>query len=432
MLDHPATRYLPATPREPEHLGPILDTVEELITKNLYYSGELSAGELSKKLCIPIGIISRILKLLADEEILTVAGGGKTGGIDLGTDFTYTLYPKGMERARNILTKNEYMSEVPVTFDEYISITKKYLQATSSSEEFRITPELVTEVFSKRIGYQELNHVIGQAAASRQAIFLYGGAGNGKTNLSQQIVNLLPPIPIPYAVEVNKQILKIFDESIHKRDPRFQGLKQFDPRWVVCEAPFVTMGGEMMLTDLDVKYDEKYKAYKAPPQVLANGGVCLIDDLGRQLCRPDEIFNRLIVPLENHIDFMVLGGARLEVLCDEVFIFSSNLSIADIADPAFLRRIPYKLLMRDPREDEYRQIWELMSKIMKVNSPPQALDYLLAKYKGEERPLKASQPRDLLRLIRNKFYYFGNMEKAIEKIDIDESYATYFPKEVKY
>jgi predicted ATPase with chaperone activity len=423
--------YLPKSAKEPENLGRVLDTVEELVIKNLYLSGELSGNQLSKLLKIPVTIVGRIIKLLADEELLTVIGGAKTG-VDLGGEFTYGLYAKGIEKAKNLLDRNQYVGVTPVTMEEYQNITRDYMKATASNPEFRVTPDKVKEVFSRRIGYQELNHTIGQAAASRQSIFLYGGAGNGKTDLSFQIVHLLPPALLPYAVEFNKQIIKIFDESIHRPQEEYASLRGFDQRWVVCQAPMVTVGGEMQLSDLDIKYDDKFKAYKAPPQVLANGGVFLVDDFGRQQCKPDEIFNRLIVPLENHIDFMVVGGSRLTVMTDEVIVFSSNLSLKDIMDPAFLRRIPYKVVMRDPTVDEYTAIWNMMLGRMNLKDKPETLPYLIDKYTKETRPFKASQPRDLLRLIRNKLYYYNAMERPISREDIDEAYGTYFPKDIVY
>lgn len=433
MIINEVLSYLPKQPREPEHLGRVLDTVEELIIKNLYVNGEQSGSMLAKMLKIPVQIANRVLKLLADEELLTVVGGAKkSGGIDLGQDFNYALYAKGIEKAKNLLERSQYVGVVPVTMEEYQHVTQEYMKATASNPEFRVTPEKVKEVFSKRIGYQELNHIIGQAAASRQSVFLYGGAGNGKTDMSFQIVHLLPPVILPYAVEFNKQIIKIFDESIHRPNEEYGALKGFDPRWVVCQAPMVTVGGEMLLSDLDIKYDDKFKAWKAPPQVLANGGVFLVDDFGRQQCKPDEIFNRLIVPLENHIDFMVVGGSRLTVMTDEIIIFSSNLSLKDIADPAFLRRIPYKVVMRDPTEEEYSRIWELMRGKMHLTDKPEILQYLISKYALDKRPFKASQPRDLLRLIRNKLYYFNAMERPISREDIDEAYTTYFPKDIVY
>jgi len=423
--------YLPKAPKEPQDLGRTLDTLEELLLKNLYLNGELSGIQLAKRLKVPLQIITRVVKLLAGEELLTVVGQAKSG-VDLGGDFTYALYAKGIEKAKNVLDRNPYVGTMPVTYEEYQNVTREYMKATTVNPEFRVTPDKVKEVFSRRIGYQELNHVIGQAAASRQSVFLHGGAGNGKTDLSCQIVHLLPPVLVPFSVEINKQIIKIFDESIHRPLEEYATVKGCDPRWTVCQAPMVTVGGEMLLSDLDIKYDDKFKAYRPPPQVLANGGVFLIDDFGRQQCRTDEIFNRLIVPLENHIDYLVIGGSRLTVMADEVIVFSSNLSLRDIMDPAFLRRIPYKILMRDPTAEEYAAIWNLVLGRMQLRDKEESLPYLLEKYKKDQRPFKASQPRDLLRLIRNKLYYYNSMERPVSREDIDEAYDTYFPKDIVY
>jgi predicted ATPase with chaperone activity len=423
--------YLPKAPKEPQDLGRTLDTLEELTLKNLYLNGEMSASQLAKQVKVPLQIVTRVVKLLSDEELLTVVGQNKSG-FDLGGDFTYALYAKGIEKARNILERNQYIGVLPVTFEEYQAVTRDYMKGVTVNPEFRVTPDKVKEVFSRRIGYQELNHVIGQAAASRQAVFLYGGAGNGKTDLSFQIVYLLPPVLIPYAVEINKQIIKIFDESIHKPIEEYLTSRGHDPRWVVCQAPMVAVGGEMLLSDLEIKYDDKFKAYKAPPQVLANGGVFLIDDFGRQQCRPNEIFNRLIVPLENHIDFLVIGGSRLTVTTDEVIVFSTNLSLKDVLDPAFLRRIPYKVVMRDPTFVEFGAIWNLVLGRMQLSDKPDILPYLIEKYKSDNRPFKASQPRDLLRLVRNKLYYYNAMERPVTREDIDEAYSTYFPRDIVY
>ncbi len=427
------SEFVPKAPTEPEQFGPVLDTIEELVIKNLYLTGEMDAGALATSMKIGITVLNRVLKLLQDEDVLTIAGKGSSS-LDLGGSFTYALYKKGIEQAKNIVEKNPYVGPVPVTMAQYQSVTKKLAAAVVLDPRYKVTPDKVAKCFSKRIGYQELNDIIGQATASKQSIFLYGGAGNGKTNLSSFICKLLPPVLLPYCVEINKQIVKVYDEAQHVpyKDCVVDKIHGSDHRWIVCEAPFCMVGGEMTLGDLEVKWDEKFKSYRLPPHVLANGGVFLIDDLGRQQCSASDIFNRLIVPLENHIDFMVMGGTRMEVMTDEVMIFSSNLDPMKIMDPAFLRRIPYKVEMRDPTQEEFLAIWDLMLGILKMKSSQAAVDHLLERYVGDKRPFKASQPRDLLRLIRNKFVYFDTMDKEIDPSEVDISYDIYFPKGIVY
>ncbi len=427
------TEFVPKAPATPEELGPVLDTVEELILKVLYMNGEMDAVQLADTLRINMSILGRVLKMLQDEDVVTIAGKG-SGSLDLGANFTYALYKKGIEQAKGIIEKNPYVGPVPVTMEQWQSVTRRMSEAMKADPTYRVTPEMVTQTFSKRIGYQELNDIIGQATANKQSIFLYGGAGNGKTNLSSFICKMLPPVLIPYCVEINKQICLTFDASQHVplKEPMVDKIHGADRRWMFCEAPFMMVGGEMTLGDLEIKYDEKFNAFRLPPHALANGGVFLIDDLGRQQCSASDIFNRLIVPLENHIDFMVLGGTRMEVMTDEVMIFSSNLDPMKIMDPAFLRRIPYKVEMRDPTEEEFLQIWELMLKILEVTGSQEGKDHLLKRYVEDKRPFKASQPRDLLRLIRNKNFYFDTMGKTIDAGDVDAAYDTYFPKGIVY
>jgi len=65
--------------------------------------------------------------------------------------------------------------------------------------------------------------------------------------------------------------------------------------------------------------------------------------------------------LENKIDYLVLGGQRMEVPTDEIVLFSTNLDPMKIVDDAFLRRLPYKINVRNPRVDEYTEIWKSMA-----------------------------------------------------------------------
>ena len=108
-------------------------------------------------------------------------------------------------------------------------------------------------------------------------------------------------------------------------------------------------GGELTLEMLDLRYDPVAKYYEAPLHIKALGGTFLIDDFGRQLVSPAQLLNRWIVPLESRVDFMKLHtGKTFMIPFDEIVIFSTNLEPSDLMDPAFLRRIPYKLEIKAP------------------------------------------------------------------------------------
>jgi hypothetical protein len=174
---------------------------------------------------------------------------------------------------------------------------------------------------------------------------------------------------VPYAIIVEGQIIRIHDPSIHiplsptpvTKDDEFSFVRRedYDARWVPCQRPFVITGGELTLEMLDLRYDAAGHYYEAPLHVKALGGCFLIDDFGRQLVSPTNLLNRWIVPLESKVDFLKLHtGKSFSIPFEELVIFSTNLEPEDLMDPAFLRRLPYKIEVGSPTEDLYRRIFE--------------------------------------------------------------------------
>src|SRR5262249_24963483 len=191
-------------------------------------------------------------------------------------------------------------------------------------------------------------------------IFLFGFPGNGKTSIAERITRLMgEEIYIPYAIEVGGQIVKIHDPVVHragKTDEASDGVETllrkgtlYDERYIRIRRPTIVVGGELNLPMLDLKYNPIGKFYEAPLQMKANGGIFMIDDFGRQQVRPMELLNRWIVPLEKKYDYLTTAtGNKVEVPFDVLLIFSTNLDPTQLADEAFLRRIKFKIEVRDP------------------------------------------------------------------------------------
>ena len=133
-----------------------------------------------------------------------------------------------------------------------------------------------------------------------------------------------------------------------------------DRRWVNIRRPVVVVGGELTLDMLDLTFNPIAKFYEAPIQMKANGGVFLVDDFGRQRIPPRDLLNRWIVPLESRVDFLTLHtGRKFEIPFNVLIVFATNLKPESLADEAFLRRIPYKILAKNPTVDEYCRIFEM-------------------------------------------------------------------------
>jgi hypothetical protein len=137
-------------------------------------------------------------------------------------------------------------------------------------------------------------------------------------------------------------------------------------------------GGELTLEMLDLQHNPDTKFYDAPLHVKALNGMLLIDDFGRQKFDPNDLLNRWIVPMEQQIDYLKLNtGTSFSLPFDELLVFSTNLQPSDLMDPAFLRRIPYKIKLSAPTRDEYRQIFDSVSHVFGLELVDEVFDFVV-------------------------------------------------------
>src|SRR5207249_3832505 len=135
------------------------------------------------------------------------------------------------------------------------------------------------------------------------------------------------PIVLPVALDVGGgEVMTIFDGAVHRLEPN----QPADRRWRRIARPLVQVGGEFQLEMFDSTWEDGSRVYSAPLQVKANGGVLLIDDLGRQRVSPKQILDRLLVPLEQDTDFLNLSasGRKVEIPFRAQLALSTNLKPA--------------------------------------------------------------------------------------------------------
>jgi hypothetical protein len=171
-----------------------------------------------------------------------------------------------------------------------------------------------------------------------------------------------------------------------------------DHRWVRCRRPLVTVGGELTLEALDLTYLPVSGFYRAPLQALANGGVFVIDDFGRQRCSPRDLLNRWIVPLESRVDYLTLQtGQKFEMPFMVLVAFATNIRPRDLVDEAFLRRIRYKVFAESPSVEDFARIWELACLARDIDFDRPLVDRLLQEvYRPRRISMRGCQPRDLI------------------------------------
>jgi DNA-binding PadR family transcriptional regulator len=413
-------------PKSVAETGLGLSFLSDLVLKASYFEGVLTGHELMEVVRLPFqGVLSEVLKFLRREQFIQVTG---TEGVGEAS-YRYTITEYGSERARQVLDRSQYVGPAPVPLDLYRQVV-----AAQSLQRMAISPASLREALKHLVLPDEFLDLLGPAVNSARSIFLYGDSGNGKTVVAEGVRDMLGgQVWIPYAVEADGAVIKVFDPLSHEPLPapderRESGLASaLDRRWVLAKRPVVIVGGELTMKGLDLVYNESARYYEAPFQMKANGGMFLIDDFGRQLVRPRDLLNRWIVPLEKRIDFLTLHtGKKIEVPFDVLIIFATNLEPRDLVDEAFLRRIRHKIEMSDPTYDQYREIFRGVCQRRGVVYEEQALAYLLKEhYLKPNRPLRACHPRDIVDELVDIAQYMGSSPRLTKDL-IDRACAAYF------
>jgi predicted ATPase with chaperone activity len=300
-----------------------------------------------------------------------------------------------------------YVGPVPVPLEDYVlSVDAQTIRAEEPKR------KQLEEAFQDISVEPDLLELLGPAINSGAGLFLYGAAGNGKTALAKRITNCFKQnIWVPRTIIEDGQFIKLYDASFHESvdhgEMSIIKTESCDHRWIRIRRPTVVVGGELTLDSLEIRHDPHANVSEASLQMKSNCGCLLIDDFGRQRVEPTALLNRWIVPLENRHDFLTLStGKKIQVPFEQLIIFSTNLDPCDLADEAFLRRIPYKIEIGDPSPDEYRRLFESYCQVAGCDYCPEAVDYLVqTHYRPQGRPLRRCHPRDLLLQVHNYCVY---------------------------
>lgn len=391
----PAAKAL-AEPRTAFETGIRKSVLEGLALKILYLTGPLSLFDLSRQIRLSLEVVEEIFERLRSEQLCSVTG-------LVGNVPNIAITTQGRARALELLSMNQYAGAAPVSMESYTQQVR--LQSVHNVEVHQ--PE-VEKAFSHLVMDSKTLRQLGTALNSGSSIFLYGPTGTGKTTIAETLSRVVgeDKVWIPHAVEVDGQIITVYDPLVHKRAEK---APLGDARWVLCQRPAVMAGGELTIEMLEMQFSPVTKFYSGPLQMKANNGLLIIDDFGRQRVKPEAFLNRWVVPLDRRIDFMTLtGGKTIEVPFEVMVVFSSNMNPSDLLEDAFLRRVQTKIKVDAVSDDQFCEIFRRVAGEQGLECDP-AIVYNLARFIREKvkEPLRPCYPKDIVNQIAWEAKYEG-------------------------
>jgi hypothetical protein len=428
----PAVPSAPAPPTPPntiEETGLHPDTLNQLLLKTLI-GGEASGTGLADRLRVPYAVLDSLIQHARIEKLVEVRGTAGTGS----AGYRYVLTDLGRDRAGQFLDICRYVGPAPVPLAQY----NAYVRAAMAARPY-LDRTLLSTGFTDLVVNTAMLDQLGPAVNSGKALFLYGAPGNGKTVVAEGIGRALGgEMHMPFAIDVDGQVITMYDPVSHQKlgdgvtAQSVIAVAGADRRWETIRRPVVVVGGELTLEMLDLTFNPISKFYEAPIQLKANGGVFVVDDFGRQRIPPRDLLNRWIVPLESRIDFLTLHtGRKFEIPFNVFIVFATNLKPESLADEAFLRRIPYKILAKNPTIEEYCRIFELNCRKRGLTFDPVMVEYLERKYYAPRRlQMRACHPRDLINHVVDICRYTGR-EPAVSRELLDAACGNYFIEEAE-
>jgi predicted ATPase with chaperone activity len=390
--------------------------LEDLALKTLYATGSLSLLELAERLCLAYEIANELFQSLRTSRCLQITGMA-------GTIPQLAITSEGRSRASDLFSQSHYVGAAPVSFESY----KKQVKLHSATRHDVHLPQ-IEKAFSHLVLEKETLRQLGTALNSGTSLFLYGPPGTGKTTIAEVLSTVLADddVWVPQAVEIDSQIITIFDPTVHKVVSQ-AGSSSHDRRWVRCRRPAVLVGGELTAEMLDLQFNPVSKYYEGPVQMKANNGVLIIDDFGRQRMRPEEILNRWIVPLDRKVDYLSMaGGKKIEVPFEMLVVFASNIDPSELVDAAFIRRIKTKIKIGVVSQKEFVEIFCRVAEEKGVPFEKGIPEQLISFIRGVLRQdLRACYPRDVIDQICWAAR-FDNREPVIDLASLDQALKAYF------
>src|SRR5450432_951042 len=201
-------RRIPAEPGSVAATGIDENDLVMLLMKLIYSSRLDNVRQFIDAIKLPYHIVTALVRMAVDRQLLHALGTRNSSNpLDMG----YAMTEAGQRRAVDAVQQSRYAGPAPIPIAEYCEQVNRQ----------KLTNEVITmQRVDDSVGELDLPkniiEQIGPALNSGRAILMYGPPGNGKTTVALRMTSVFHDIIfVPYAVEVEGQIIRFFDSSIH-------------------------------------------------------------------------------------------------------------------------------------------------------------------------------------------------------------------------
>lgn len=407
-------RFVPPFPHKVEDLDVPIGFLTDLALKTLSLESDATTLSIAERLHLGMMVTDTLLQRLTHDKFIEAKG---VVGLHHNR---YGMLDRGWIEVARLMGVGSYCGPAPVSLKAYTEMITKQVRGRLPATNHALDRAMANIILS-----ESAKQTLGLVASSGRSLFLSGPSGNGKTAMARALVDAIEgDIWIPHAIEVDGQVIRMFDPHNHQLAKNLP--EDYDRRWIKIRPPLVVVGGELTMDSMELGYTGTQRFYEAPFQVKSNGGVLVVDDLGRQRCSATELLNRWIIPLENRVDYLTLStGKKIQMPFEQVVVFATNLTVSDIADEAFLRRMGYRMYVMTPSPDTYAEIFVRHARSHGLAVDPGIIPHLETRYGVERRTPKACEPRDLIDRAIEVCKYRREPVRLTKEV-LDVAWAVYF------